>query len=221
MSFSPLPPGLATDLQGDGAVVDLGCGEGRLLERLRRLNGRALGLDRRGPRLGTAADIVADAGCLPLRPGSCRLLVAGNLLRAITGRGRRPAPLREWLRCLVPGGYLYLLEDEPSADTPAQRHYRDLQALLAEFVPGREPLWPWREARRYLAEQLCGIEWRGGLVRNRQRPPSPGAILAWLVPPGTAPTGLAARLARRIAADGLDYGSYWWCRVVAPGGGGS
>ena len=216
MSFSPLPPAFASDLAGGGRLLELGCGDGRFTRRLRRPGWSVVTLDRRPPRLGSVAAVVGDARRPPLRERSFRIVVAANLLRFLVADGAGPGVVTRWRRLLVPGGSLFILEDEPSADTPARRHYRDLQELLARLVPGRPPLWPWRRARRWLARANGGTPPHGGVLENREPPPAADDLRAAFAAGGAPPAPLADLLVA-VAKEGIDYGRYWWCRLPAPG----
>ncbi|MHB8079379.1 MAG: class I SAM-dependent methyltransferase, partial [Candidatus Krumholzibacteriia bacterium] len=141
MSFSPLPATFLEDLAliADRPALELGCGDGRFSAVLAAHGARPWRLDRRAPRRGTVADVVADAQALPLPDGSVALLVAANLLRHLwTSRGPLAVPAA-WQRCLAPDGRLWIFEDEPVSQPPAARHYREAMTLLARLDPGRRP----------------------------------------------------------------------------------
>jgi SAM-dependent methyltransferase len=216
MSFSPLPTTLLEELAGRRGepVVELGCGDGRLSALLEARGCAVWRLDRRPPWHGSAAQVVADAGALPLGEGSVGLLICANLLRHLwPPPGGRVVP-DDWRRCLRAGGALFILEDEPRSRPAAVRHYRDLQAFLARVDPGgRRPLLPRQRFEARLARSGERGGWRTGAGRNRY-PADRRAAAALLRGTGTGTRdggeGEAARLARAIARDGLDYGEYWW-----------
>lgn len=99
-------------LRPDDTVLDLGCGDGRVLRRLQRRHPRLLGLDvsggmlRAGRARGVTAPLLqAEATALPLRPGSVTVCLALFLLVHL------PAPdtlLRALYPVLRPGGHLLL-----------------------------------------------------------------------------------------------------------------
>ncbi len=216
MSFFPLPRTFLDDLSPRPArVVELGCGDGRFTAVLRERGLRPLGLDRRSRRQGSAADVVADAVRLPLPDGGVDLLVAANLLRQVWPPGPSAAVPPGWLRCLRPGGLLYIFEDEPGGRPAAARNYRDLQRFLSLLAPGRRrPLLARARFARRLGAGAAG--WTLGRARNRW-PVDAGRVAAWLDTLGGGPEGEAARLAAAIRDRGLDYGTYWWARYRAEG----
>lgn len=101
------------ELRLTGPLLDLGCGDGRMTEMLRRrgvmAEPPACGLDilepdvRRAHRQRVhAASLCGDACRLPFRDGSFRTVVANGLLSAVPGSPH--VPLAEIRRVLLPGG---------------------------------------------------------------------------------------------------------------------
>lgn len=162
------------------------------------------------------ARIRGDALQPPLR--ACfDLVVAANLVRHLWPRLREQGP-RCWRDLLVPGGTLWILEDEPLADPLPARNYRDLQALLAQLVPaGRQPLLGWAEFQNHRRAWNWDGRWDDGRQENTW-PLDPAAVNAWLAPGVQEPGGEAARLTASIAAHGLSCGQCWWSRWEREGG---
>lgn len=206
MSFTPLPTSLVLDLRraAGEAVVELGCGEGRLTRRLTPHHSDVIGIDRERPV--TSPGAVADAAAPPLRSASVAVLVMGNLYRYLDDGGAR---LRRWRDALQPGGVIWILEDEPAADGEPGALYRDLQAYLDTLVHDR------RGALLPLDRFRAGLDstrgWTFGRERNTETMEESGPLLAGLdLHASKSPA--AARIAAAIRADGLDYGHYWWAR---------
>lgn len=100
-------PGMVVDLlpETPGLVVDVGCGNGKFLARIReqRPDFIALGLD---ISAGILADVqspavVADAAALPVASGSARAVLAMHMLYHVDDLGR---VLAEVVRVMAPGG---------------------------------------------------------------------------------------------------------------------
>jgi SAM-dependent methyltransferase len=219
MPFSPLPKKFLEDLtritQQAGRVVELGCGDGKLAELLRRIGARPLLLDRRHPRLGSAAQVVGDARRPPLRRGTVDLLLAANVIRHLGfPRSNRPVPA-VWHDLVAPGGCLYVFEDSPESGTPALNNYRDLQTYLARVAPElRRPLVPRARFATACRRERSAPAWRFGRERNTW-PCDIEVVLQLLAgvrEEPASPAGEGRELRDRIARDGLDYGYYWWAR---------
>ncbi len=221
MSFSPLPATFLDDLRRSRGrpCCELGCGDGAFSRVLAGLGLTPLRLDRRAPWAGSVADVVADAGALPLRSGSVALLVAANLLRHLwPPRERRPVP-DDWCRCLAGDGVLWILEDEPAARPPAARNYRDAMAFLARIDPrGRGPLLPAAVFGARLGGPGATGGWTVGSGPNRLAPERPEALAALLEGEGSHGAGEGARIAAAIRRDGLAYGACWWARWTPAAG---
>lgn len=219
MPFDPLP-GILTDLL-DGPetsrlrAVEFGCGDGRLLDLLRRRGLTCAGLDRMPRAAGCAADVRGDALRPPLRPGSLDLIIAANFVRHLLPGQPSVGFLADWLSLLKPGGAVFILEDEPTGSPPAAARYRDLQAFLARLCPaGRGPLVSGRTFRRRLPPSLAAQVDAFGSAPNAW-PQNAEAVVAMLRAGAPTADGQAARLADAISADGLSCGRQWWCRLRA------
>jgi SAM-dependent methyltransferase len=135
---------LGADLPRAGRAVEVGCGSARLLARVARAAPLELvGVDASPSALRlvlrtTAATgtrirpVLGDARALPVRSGSCALVLSGGLLEHFPD----PRPvLAEMVRILAPGGVLY-------ADVVPRRfslfRLRELPRMIrsAELMPG-------------------------------------------------------------------------------------
>jgi SAM-dependent methyltransferase len=222
MSFAPLPTILTRTLAdldpAAAAVVELGCGEGRLLRALAPCGVPVVGLDRAPPGTGAAAAVVGDATRPPLKPASWDLVLAANLVRHLVPSRPRLDFLAVWTGLLRPGGRLIILEDEPCPRPKGAVAYRRLQEFLSRVMPaGRGPLLGLGAFRDLLARSGTGGEWTFGGGTNRY-PLDADAVVAMLRGGDPEPGGEADRLAERIARDGLDPGRYWWAAALAPAG---
>jgi SAM-dependent methyltransferase len=222
MSFAPLPKILRNRFAeldpATAVVVELGSGDGRFLKEIRPLGIEVLGLDRALPGSGVDADLVADACRPPLRDGSCDLVIAANLVRHLAGRRRSLDFLPAWFRLLRPGGSLFILEDEPVRRPRGATAYRLLQDFLSRVMPdGRGPLMGLGEFRDRIASAGIGGVWEFGGDVNTY-PLDADAVVGMLRGADLDPGGEAARLADRIAKDGLDPGRYWWAHHRSPEG---
>lgn len=214
MSFSPLPDLFLEHLEStrlsSGRFLDLGCGDGSFSASLNRFGVRGLGLDRRGTELGTAAEVVGDVGRVPLRRRSQELVVAANLFRHIVSTDPLTPFLAHWQELLVPGGALFLFEDEPAERPGPAANYRDLQRFLGQLMPeSRGPLMARAEFERCYGVCGNGGRWVFGSCRN-EWPLAQDPILELLAGDGQARTGEPVRLLRSIERDGIAYGDYWW-----------
>ena len=214
MPFCPLPAIFLDDLQrARGPVLELGSGDGTFTSLLRQAGHEPVTLDR--SPLATAR-IRGDALQPPLR-ARFDLVVAANLVRHLWPRLQAQGP-RCWGDLLVPGGTLWILEDEPLASPLPARNYRDLQALLAQLAPAaRQPLLGSAEFRHRRQAWNWGGRWDDGRQDNTW-PLDTAAVCAWLTPGIREPGGEAARLAATIAGDGLSCGQCWWSRWQREGG---
>lgn len=210
MSIAPLPAPLIDRLDRAGRVLDLGCGETTLLDGGKRDGALYVALDRRGPTFGSVANLVADALQPPFRRESFDLVVAAQLFRHIGEPGGAAGILSCWQDLVKPGGALYLFEDEPDLADPACANYVALQAFLARLLPERRrPLLPRSRFEAIIGATDRATGWTLGSAANELKP-DPAAVLAMLQGAARDEGGEAARLGRRIAADGLSYGRFWW-----------
>jgi len=217
MPFTPLPATFVEDLRPFGPlragcheVLELGSGDGLFADLLRREGVEPVTLDRRRRATGAAPVICGDALEPPLR-ARFRVVVAANLLRHLWPRVRANGP-RRWRDLVAPDGCLWIFEDEPLANPPAARHYRDLQALLAGLDPRtRGPLLASGEFRRQRCRWDWTGRWRDGTAVNHW-PLSAPRIVEFLSAGLTGADGDAARLVAAIGRDGVTCGRYWWSR---------
>jgi SAM-dependent methyltransferase len=219
MPFDPLPETLVDLLDGPETsrlrAVEFGCGDGRLLDLLRRRGLNCAGLDRMPRVAGSVADVRGDVCHPPLRPGSLDLVIAANLVRHLLPAQPALGFLTAWLSLLKPGGSVFILEDEPTSHPPAAARYRDLQAFLARLWPTeRGPLVSGKVFRRRLPPSLAARVDSFGTAANLW-PQHADAVVAMLRAGAPTAGGEAARLADAISADGLSCGRQWWCRLSA------
>ncbi len=220
VAFLPLPSPLADLLPELAAgsspvVVDLGCGDGGLACLLAPFGLGVQGLDLFPPAVGTAANLVGNALQPPLQTGRVDLLLAGNVLRHLWGQSGNLEFLDRWRSLLKPGGHLYILEDEPGAEAPAEHNYQRVQEFLAR-LSGREraPLLALEDFRKQVATGQGADDWTFGLQENDMRPDLT-AVLEMLGGCGAAADGEVARLIASLKIHGLSYGCYWWATVPA------
>lgn len=122
---------------GPGPVLELGCGNGKLLRPLRATGVDAVGLDISWNvlrRLG--AGVLADAVALPFRDAAFSCVLDVHCTGHLDAAGRRTA-LAEARRVLVPGGHLVV--ERLGAD--------DLRATQGEAVPGEPGVRRLRDGR--------------------------------------------------------------------------
>lgn len=211
MSFWPLAkscPERARALAGLGRVVEVGAGEGAFASRLASLGVTPLLVEPRPtPAIGAWPQVRAASPRLPLRQGSCGLLVLANTFRHLDPAAR-PSHAEEWGRCLAVGGELWILEDEPAAGTPAARNYRHCLELLARADRGRGSALPAAEARAAVDPVLgAAVEEHRG--PNRTPVQDPLGAVRWLRAHEAAPVDDLDALERSIHQGGLEYGDYW------------
>lgn len=215
MPFDPVPETITELCRGAPAswrAVELGCGDGALLHRLRSLGAWCAGLDSAPPQLAAAVTVRGDARRPPLRRTCLDLLLAPNLVHHLMVADPRCGFLESWLETLRPGGSLFVLEDEPTPEAAAA-NYRDLQAFLARLAPDRRgPLVALDAFRHALPRQLAARVVDGGAARNRW-PLDAEAALAMLEGGRPQPGSEAARLAAAIRGHGLACGRMWWLQL--------
>jgi SAM-dependent methyltransferase len=128
-------------LLGAGPVLELGCGNGKMLRPLRAAGADAVGLDvsfhalRRLPA-GTPR-VLADAATLPFRDGSFTAVLDVHCTGHLGATGRAQAAREAW-RVLRPGGLLVV-----ERLTPA-----DLRASQGTPVPGEPGMRGVEDGRR-------------------------------------------------------------------------
>lgn len=117
---------LLVDSRPGVRALDIGCGAGDNLTRLKRYGAQPVGIDPSLPRVrearGIAPAVVARAEALPWPDGSFELVYISHVLHHAADLG---AALREIERVLVPGGLLFLIETVD--DSPLMRLARRLQ----------------------------------------------------------------------------------------------
>lgn len=214
MSFTPLPTTLSTILAdldpARSRVVELGSGDGRFTAEIRRTGVPVTGIDRALPATGARASAVGDALFPPILAGSCDLVLAANLVRHLIPTSPDLDFLPTWTDLLAPGGWLFILEDEPTPRPKGAVRYRQLQEFLARVVPeGRGPLVGLGAFRDILDRHGRAQTWTFGGGVNRY-PLDPRPVVAMLRGAELDPNGQAARLAADIDRDGLDPGRFWW-----------
>lgn len=221
MPFTPWPRSFVADLRRldrrRGRALDLGCGDGALVRRLRAAGVPALGLDLGSPSLGVRADVRGDARASPFVPGGMDLLIACNLVRHLLAADPAGRFLDHWASLLRPGGRLYIFEDEPAAAPHAAANYRDLQLLLARLAPRiRGPLLPWDGFAALLRDrpQLAPA---GRGCRRNLRPAHAEPVLHLLEGCAGTLDGEPSRLIAAVRRHGLSYGRYWWVRLRRAG----
>lgn len=128
-----------------GAVVDLGCGEGRAGRELLRLGYRVIGADR-SPTLASAAAlscpampvVLADAAALPFADHSADLVVACMSLLDVDDL---PGTVREIGRVLMPGGHLCMAVVHPFASAQDEQAMHSVSFRFSQ---------PYLQPRRYV-----------------------------------------------------------------------
>ena len=148
-------------------VLDVGCGVGAYVRRLRELATEAVGVDIEGERVREGAGwtpglLLASAEALPFAPGSFDVILLNEVIEHV-GDERRT--LAEAARLLPPGGHLVIYA--PNRGFPFETHgvywrgrYRFGNFPLVNYLPPalRERLVP--HARVYRGRDLRRL-WRG------------------------------------------------------------
>jgi SAM-dependent methyltransferase len=119
-------------------VLDVGCGNGAYLTRLKALGARAVGCDLSWGMLGAAPReqplINADVIALPLRESAFDVVLAPHMLYHVDDRERAAAELRRVLR---PGGVCIVI-------TNGTEHMRALRQLVEAAARQGSPGWEMR-----------------------------------------------------------------------------
>lgn len=170
-------------LAGAGVVLDLGCGRGFWLERMRTEGLRPIGVEEEAARVADAARhapvAVADAELLPLAPASVGLVWCIHVLHHLSSPERVLAEVR---RVLVPGGHLVMAETVE--DNPVVRMGRRVWPQW-DGVPIRS---------RFRAASLLDLVRAAGLDVVEHRQHSLVSFAAWSSP--VAPDRAWAALSR-------------------------
>ena len=207
--------------QGRSAVLDLGCGPGTLARQQSTLSTSVVGLDLAGPCLGTAANVVGDALFPPFTRCCADVVLAGNLFRHLLPADGQGKFLSRWLRLLRPGGFLFILEDQPCShdDVPVAggwANYTAFQEFLARLDPQhRRPLMSLDGFLDWLERHPAGQGvWDSGLQEN-SLPAEREPVVAMLVGDGGRLAPEVRDLVKSIQRAGLSYGKYWWAAFRA------
>jgi ubiquinone/menaquinone biosynthesis C-methylase UbiE len=120
----------ATELAGDGRILDVGCGTGWFLRELAQSGinpGRLRGIDALPARVAAAREAapgaeveVGDAGNLQFPDGGFAVVVQLTVLSSLGSHRAIRKALGEGMRVLAPGGLLLVYE--PRVPNPFNRH---------------------------------------------------------------------------------------------------
>jgi ubiquinone/menaquinone biosynthesis C-methylase UbiE len=194
----------------DARVLDVGCGAGDNLARLRRYGGRPFGIDPSQDRVRSASTlcpaVVARGEQLPWRDGAFDLVYVSHVLHHASDLH---AVLRECRRVLAPGGLLFVLESVD--DSPLMRLARRVRPSWDEDdVTNR-----FRFTQLAMEMSRTGFRLEGGATFN-------WLYFAWEVLPlrfpalhRLTPAVLAVELALRPALD--RFGGHCWFVASKPG----
>lgn len=116
-------------------VLDVGCGNGAYLGRLRRAGAWVTGRDLSMGIMGAAAAagpglVNADAQALPFRAGSFDVVLAAHMLYHVPDRHRATAEVR---RVLAPGGRCVVVSNGESHIASLRRL---VESVVEDFTPG-------------------------------------------------------------------------------------
>ena len=156
-------------------VLDVGCGLGQYVRRIRELPAESYGIDIEPARVREGAAetpglLLASAEALPFADGSFDVILLNEVLEHV---GDERASLREAARVLPPGGHLVIYA--PNRGFPFETHgvrwrgrYRFGNFPLVNYLPGalRDRLVP--HARVYGAGELRRL-WQGLPFRTLER----------------------------------------------------
>lgn len=205
----PLNPWLERhlwDLGRDGPVLDLGCGRGYWLRRMRSAGLRPIGIEhdemRTAEALRQAPVAVADAAGLPLADASVGLVWCIHVLHHLE---RPQQVLAEARRVLRPGGHLVLAETVE--DNPLIRVGRSLW-----------PAWDGVHVHsRFTAASLLAMLGGAGFSVAARRQHSLVSFAAWALPAGDRRAWTALSRAESYLPGALDrWGAHLECVARAP-----
>ncbi len=188
-----------------GLVLDLGCGRGDWLSRMREDGLVAVGVEPEAPRATVARThapvAVADGQRLPLRDGSVDLVWCIHVLHHLEDPA---AALREIRRVLRAGGHLILAETVE--DNPVVRVGRRVH-----------PEWDGVHVHsRFTATALLGLVGEAGLDVTDHRQHSLVSFAAWALPAGGRSTWMAlSKLERHLPPVFRRWGAHLECVAAA------
>ena len=205
----PLNPWLERHLWDhgqNGPVLDLGCGRGYWLRRMRAAGLRPIGIehdeDRTAEALRQAPVAVADGARLPLANGSVGLVWCIHVLHHLEEPDRVLAEARRVLR---PRGHLILAETVE--DNPLIRAGRTLW-----------PAWDGVHVHsRFTAASLVAMLAGAGFAVVDRRQHSLVSFAAWALPVGDRQAWTALSRAESLLPRGVDrWGAHLECVALAP-----
>ena len=203
---NPYLEGHLRALGGGGLVLDLGCGRGDWMSRMRAEGLTPVGMEPEWARAKLARAhapvAVADGQRLPLREGSISLVWCIHVLHHLEDP---MAALGEMRRVLRPGGHLILAETVE--DNPAIRLGRRIH-----------PEWDGVHVHsRFTAFDLLALVRESGLDVDERRQHSLVSFAAWALPVGArrAWSALSA-VERRLPTVTQRWGAHLECVARAP-----
>jgi len=164
--------GLAGAVGTGTTVLDVGCGNGLYLERLRRAGATAVGCDLSAGMLDAARDhpllVNGDAQALPFRSASVDVVLAPHMLYHVPDRG---AAVLEIRRALRPGGRCV-------AVTNGAGHMASLRSLVEASARKSNPGWEMANpATRAFSLENGGAQLAAGFdLVELVRPPSQARV---------------------------------------------
>jgi len=188
----------------DGLVLDLGCGRGDWLSRMREEGLAPVGVEPEAPRAERARTFapvaVADGQRLPLRDGSIDLVWCIHVLHHLEDPVTALAEVRRVLR---PGGHLILAETVE--DNPVIRLGRRVH-----------PEWDGVHVHsRFTAAALLGLLAEAGLMVTDRRQHSLVSFAAWALPVGARRTWVAvSRMEEHLPQAVHRWGAHLECVAV-------
>ena len=127
-----------TGIRPGATVLDLGCGNGGYLSRLKDSGGWPVGVDVSAGMLASAGDFAlvnADATHIPFAADSFQVVLAAHMLYHVPDLASSVAEIR---RVLTPGGQCV-------AVTNGDAHIASLRRLVEEIVASTNPGWTMRD----------------------------------------------------------------------------